>query len=152
MRVSDVARALRLSRPAASQYLRALEATGLVEASRVRRSVVYEISRNGEAGVRELSRALTLGLGRGKGIETVFKLTTAFANPGRIEVFHALQKRPKSVAELNSSMAWTAQTLLRHLRKLESRGFVRSAGEKFQAVVPDGPLARCLAAAAAKGL
>ena len=152
MRVSDVARATKLSRPAASQYLRALEASELVEGQRVRRSVLYEINGNTKSQHRELAKAIVTRLARGKDVEVVFKIATAFANPGRIEVFHALQKGPKSVAELRLSTGWANQTVLRHLRKLESRGFVRPAEDKFEAVVPNDALARCLAANAAKGL
>ena len=152
MRVSDVARATRLSRPAASQYLRALEVSELVAGQRVRRSVLYEINQNTKGQPQNLAKTIVARLGKGTEIDSVFRITTAFANPGRIEVFHVLQKGPKSVAELSLATGWTNQTVLRHLRKLESRGFVRPAAEKFEAVVPDDALARCLAENAAKGL
>src|SRR5687768_8986760 len=58
MRVGDVARAMRLSRPAASQYLRALEACGFVEARRVRRSVVYGVNGNRGSENQALTKAL----------------------------------------------------------------------------------------------
>ena len=152
MRVSDVARAVRLSLPATSQYLRALEACGLVEARRVRRSVVYGVNANKGGESRSLAKALMTRL-RGRGaIEAAFKLATAFANPGRIEVFQRLQTKPRTVADLRASTGWSRWTLLRHLVKLESRGFVRRDldGEKFERAMPDDPLARILGQEAAE--
>src|SRR5436190_1209277 len=99
MRVSDVARAMRLSRPAASQYLRALEACGLVEARRVRRSVIFGVNGNRKSGNRALARALIGRLGERSAIKSVFRLATAFVNPGSIELFQRLHTKPMSVAE-----------------------------------------------------
>ena len=152
MRVGDVARAMRLSLPAASQYLRALEACGLVESRRIRRSVIYGANGPKGSGNQALARAVTNRMKERGAIESVFKLATAFANPGRIEVFRRLQAKPMSPAELSVATGWSPRTLGRHLAKLKSRGFVqqKASREKFEATVPDDALGRALAKAAAE--
>jgi len=148
LRVNQIARAMRLSRPAASQYLRALEACGLVVARRAGRSVAYELGgRNADPCARSLIRALVLRLSDKGSIESVFKLATAFANPGRIDVFRCLVTGPKSVARLKSSTGFARITLWRHLQKLRHRGFVckGSTGDTYERAVPGDELARALA-------
>ena len=85
-------------------------------------------------------------------IESVYKLATAFANPGRIEVFQRLQTKPMTLAELGDSGTWSRRTLRRHLAKLESRGFVRQDPEveTFAGTMPSDPLGRILGKAAAE--
>src|SRR5688572_23599470 len=152
LRVSDLARATKLSRPAASQYLRALEACGLVVARRIHRSVVYELSgRNADATARALIRPLMIRLGTDKtSIESTFKLATTFANPGRIDVFRRLSTGPKPLAELKAATGCGGRTLRRHLAKLETRGFVCRAPnvKMYQSVRPLDEFARALAHAA----
>lgn len=127
LRVGAIARLMKLSRPAASQYLRALEGCGFVRARRIRRTVVYDLApdkasmRNGALTEALMSRLATAE----DSLEAVFKLATTFANPGRIEVFRSLAARPKSPAELKSELGWSRWTVWRHLQKLENRGFVR---------------------------
>jgi DNA-binding IclR family transcriptional regulator len=141
LRVGEIARTMKISPPAASQYLRALEACGFVRARRVRRAVVYARARpNKPASERVLLDPLMERLAAGKGsIDAVFKLATTFANPGRIEVFRALGVRSKSMRELQSELGWSRWTLWRHLEKLKSRGFVwRQENGRYQrAVVAD---------------
>src|SRR5687767_10650919 len=67
LRVGEVARAMRLSRPAASQYLRALEACGFVVSRRVRRAVIYKIAPSKKsAGESALLQPLLTQLAGGK--------------------------------------------------------------------------------------
>jgi DNA-binding transcriptional ArsR family regulator len=119
LRVGELARAVKLSKPAASQYLSALEACGFVISHRAGRSVMYEVA--AIPSVRALVKALTSRLCDKNSIEAVFKLSTAFANPGRIDVFRSLSAGPKSLAELNSSTGFPRSTLWRHLQKLRAR-------------------------------
>jgi DNA-binding transcriptional ArsR family regulator len=152
MRVSDVARVVRLSLPAASQYLRALEACGLVESRRIRGSVIYGVIGGKGSGSQALGRAVADRMKELGAIDSVFKLATAFANPGRIEVFQRLRRKPRSAAELSSATGWSRRTLLRHLAKLESRGFVRqeAKGDKFGVAEPNDAVGRALAKEAVK--
>jgi DNA-binding IclR family transcriptional regulator len=127
LRVSQIAKTMQLSRPAASQYLRALEACGLVAARRRARSVIYQLRerRDSNAMVRILLNPLVRRLARKGAIESTFKLSTAFANPGRIDVFNNLRAGSMSVRELRAATGFPHMTLWRHLQKLKNRGFVR---------------------------
>src|SRR5262245_40383650 len=85
LRVSEIARLMKLSRPAASQYLRALESCGFVASRRRGRPVTYEIAGRQEVApsLRKMTDALMSRLALKNGITTTFKLATAFASPGR---------------------------------------------------------------------
>ena len=129
LRVGELARAMKISQPTASQYLRALEACGFVRARRIRRAVMYESARSDKPRNRLMEPLMGRLRGGKNSIESVFRLATAFANPGRIEVFRRLKSKPKSLIELKSELEWSRWTLSRHLEKLKSRGFVK-AGEQ----------------------
>jgi DNA-binding MarR family transcriptional regulator len=152
LRVSDIARVMRLSKPAASQYLRSLEICRFVVGQRIRRSVVYELGSK-ESGTlrRALLRALIKPLQEDKrSPEAIYKRTAAFANPGRLEVFRRIHEQAQSVAELKQATRWTARTLQRHLRNLEARGFVRRqpGARAYETAAPSDHFARALAAVA----
>jgi DNA-binding transcriptional ArsR family regulator len=123
--VSAVASRLKLPLPVASQYLRAMEARGLLRARRAGRRVAYRIDDNQSSPAQELVRALRLALQREAApIETLFKLATAFTHPRRIEVFKVLSGQPQTLAELKSATGISARAVVRHVSKLEARGFV----------------------------
>ena len=124
--VSAVAMQLKLSLPVASQYLRALEARGLLSVSRMGRRVRYRINK-APSGVA--ARELILALQRtfqveANPVDRLFKLVTAFTQPRRIEIFRALKEKPQDARQLKMLSGMSARALARHLRKLESRGFV----------------------------
>lgn len=150
LRVGEIARAMNLSRPAASQYLRALESCGFALFKRRGRSVLYELG-TGKSNptLRALIGALILRLRDKKAIESLFKLATAFANPGRIVVYRSMSANPQSVAELKSATGLARTTVWRHLQKLQNRSFVRAVSRHLYgpAQHPDA-FARALAAAA----
>ena len=151
LRVGAVAAAMKLSRPAASQYLRALESCGLLASRRDRRFVVYELGgRNSDPTLRALIRTLIISLSDKTSIEGVFKLATAFANPGRIDVFRNLSAGPKRQAQLRVSVGCSTRTLRRHLNKLQNRGFVRRAPDSqvYEATTHATAFGRALAQAA----
>src|SRR3954467_14189227 len=86
--VSAVAERMSLSMPAASQYLRALEARGLLTCRRVGRYVEYRPSTvTSEGAAEEIIEALRLVFRRRpQPIEAIFKLATGFTHPRRVEV------------------------------------------------------------------
>ena len=152
LRVSELAKAMKLSRPAASQYLRALEACHFISARRVRRSIAYELSQSGShPPLPMLRKTLVPQLCDKSAVEPAFKLATAFANLGRIEVFRALNSGARSIAELRSLTGFAKRTLWRHIQKLQSRGFVRrsSKGTSYVKATPKDEFGRTLATAAA---
>ena len=145
--VSAIAGRMSLSMAAASQYLRALDARGLVICQRVGRRVEYRAAagtREGAAG--EIIKALRLIFRRrAKPIEAIFKLATGFTHPRRFEVFRALANDADSFVKLQAATKMPARALFRHLAKLEARGFVESESEVFTVRNQTHPLGRVLA-------
>jgi DNA-binding transcriptional ArsR family regulator len=144
--VSAVAERMRLSVPAASQYLRALEARGLVTCRRVSRRVEYRPAvGTGEGAAGKIINSLRLVLSRrAQSIETIFKLATAFTHPRRIEVFRALTNGADSIARLQAATHIPARALSRHLRKLEARGLVKKEMARYVAPLQRHPFGRTL--------
>lgn len=126
--VSEVAMGLKPSRRAgmASSYLRTLEARSLLTVRRTGRRVTYRpniASGSGPAG--RLVAALGLAFKHEpQPIEHIFKLATAFTHPRRIAIFRALQNKPTTLAQAQIATGISSRALRRHLRKLETRGFV----------------------------
>ena len=145
--VSAVSRQMRLSLPAASQYLRALEARGLLTCQRVGRRVEYRsAAATTKSAGGEILSALRLEFRRkAQPIEALFKLATAFTQPRRVEVFRAVKNGTDSLSKLQAATQIPARALSRHLTKLEARGFVKSEREIYQVTKQAHPLGRVLA-------
>lgn len=145
--VSAVAERMSLSMPAASQYLRALEARGLLTCRRVGRCVEYRPSAGTSEGTaEELVKALRLVFRRrAQPIEAIFKLATGFTHPRRIEVFRALTNGAHSFAKLQAATNFPARAVSRHLAKLEARGFVKNEMALYVAALQRHPFGRVLA-------
>jgi DNA-binding transcriptional ArsR family regulator len=145
--VSSVARHMKLAMPTASQYLRALEARGLLTCRRVSRRVEYRLAdgrREGSAD--QLVAALRLVLGHDAGrIERVFNSATAFTHPRRVEIFRAIAKGANSFAKLQAATRISVPALQRQLEKLESRGFIAAKRGAYGTRSQADPFARALA-------
>src|SRR2546425_418512 len=123
--VSAVAERLGQPLSLTSEYLRALEARGLRRARRVGRRVEYRSSPSpGAEPAAGLVSALRKTFQQEtQPVETVFRLATAFTHPRRIESFRALQNGPRTLGHLRAATRLSSWALVRHLRKLEARGF-----------------------------
>ena len=144
--VSTVARQLKLTLPAASQSLRALEARSLLSVRRVGSRAQYRLAVESPARpLHGLVGALRNGFRRDPEFaETVFRLATAFTHPRRIGVFRALQADGMTPRQLRAVLAISRFSLMRHLTKLESRGFLVRREGRYEVVPPRGALARVL--------
>jgi DNA-binding transcriptional ArsR family regulator len=128
--VSDVA--TRLGRPLSltSEYLRTLEARGLLIARRVSRRVIYRLNPATDGGpapklVAALRSALQCEV---QPLETLFNLATAFTHPRRIEIFRVLHAKPRTRAEVQVVTGISSRAVQRHLKKLQARHFVTRKG------------------------
>ena len=144
--VSEVARQMGVSRPVASQYLRALNARGLLAVRREGRWVLYRPQ--ADSSVRE-ARPLLAALqhtfaAEGNPVDAVFRTVTAFTHPRRQDIYRALQNRGLAFGELQTQTGISIDALRRHLAKLQDRGFVRDRAGVYEATVPEGELARTL--------
>lgn len=145
--VSAVAERMKLALPVASQYLRALEARGLLVTRRVGRRVEYRPS-TASAGttVPTLVAALKSTFEREpEPVETLFKLASAFTHPRRIEVFRVLKVEARTLEEIRNATGISTRALRRHLGKLEARGFVVCWSDTYAMANRADPFGRELA-------
>jgi len=124
--VSAVASQLRQPLSLTSEYLRGLEARGLLTANRVGQRVKYLPSHDKTSvSAPILVAALRAAFRRDpQAVETIFRLATAFTHPRRIEIFRALQTTPRTSGQIQGVTGISGRALRRHLGKLEARGFV----------------------------
>ena len=145
--VSAVAERMSLSMPATSQYLRALEARGLLTCRRVGRRVEYRLADGrSEGSADQIVAALRRVLGRGGDrFEPLFKLATAFTHPRRLEVFRVITKGANSFNKIQAATRIPSPALERQLEKLEARGFIAGRRGAYAARTQGDPFARALA-------
>lgn len=150
--VSAAAGRLEQPLPAISQYLRVLEARGLLAARRAGREVKYRINPSSPGGPTQgLVAALQLVFQRDpEPVETVFTLATAFTHPRRIVIFRALRNEPRTPRQIRSATGISMRALLRHLQKLEVRGFVKCQQGRYGVTTRRDALGRELARLAAQ--
>jgi DNA-binding transcriptional ArsR family regulator len=145
--VSQVARRLEMALPVTSQYLRALEARGLLTVHRSGLRVMYRIADTTPQGsAHRLTAALRLVFEReSTPVESLFKVATAFTHPRRIEVFRTLKQEARTFEQLQTATGISVRALVRHVNKLEARGFVVSTRGRYRAVSSSDPVGRELA-------
>jgi DNA-binding transcriptional ArsR family regulator len=150
--VSAVADLLGLSLPVASQYLRALEARGLLKVRRVGRRVTYWPASTSSGGfLAPLLAALHQVFRRdAHAVETIFKTATAFSHSRRIEIFRALRVTEQTPEQLRVVTRVSAPAMWRHLRKLTARGFVAGRRGRYTVMPRADALGRALARLAAE--
>ena len=123
--VSTVAASLKLSLPVASQYLRAMEARSLLKVRRFGLRVAYRIADDQTGPAQGLVRALRQTFRSDSSlVETIFKQATAFTHARRIECFRELSGRAQTLAELRAATGISVRAIVRHINKLEARGFI----------------------------
>jgi DNA-binding transcriptional ArsR family regulator len=144
--VSEVAAACRLRLPAASQYLRALNARGLLAASRSGPTVRYRVEPDPLVPIaRPLTDVLRSAIaGTGSDLRAVFRTLTAFTHPRRLSLVSELQKGPATRPQLASRCGMSQEAAGRHLRKLRDRRFVQCCGGRYAAKRPRTRLGRVL--------
>jgi DNA-binding transcriptional ArsR family regulator len=144
--VSEVAVRLELPLPVTSQSLRALEARGLLTARRAGRCVRYRFTPSATGAAGDLLAPLQLVFRRGPSpIDTLYRLSTAFTHPRRLQIFQALQKSAARPGQVQAATGISGPALWRHLRKLQARGFVRCRDGVYSARPLREAFARALA-------
>jgi DNA-binding IclR family transcriptional regulator len=144
--VTAIANRLRLPVAVSSQYLRALEARGLLVARRKGSFVSYRVS-DGEsaAAVQPLVAALRVVFQREHDpITIVFKLATAFTHPRRVAVVQSMAGGARTLPQLHERTGISVAALMRHLAKLEARGFIMRGSGAYVLVPQRTPLPRAL--------
>jgi DNA-binding transcriptional ArsR family regulator len=144
--VSDVARRLNVPVSVTSQYLRALNARGLLETRRSGRYVQYRPTPDKSIPeAKSLLEGLRESFARERApIDVIFRLATAFTHPRRVEMVRALQGDGLTPDGLREKTGISQPALRRHLGKLIVRGFVVREKKVYRAAVPPGLLAKRL--------
>lgn len=145
--VSSVAGRVGVPLTMASQYLRALNARGLLKAKRKGKWVYYRPC--GDPcipGTTILLRAIKQTFSEQKyPVETIFHLATAFTHPRRLDIFRVLLvEGPLDASGLRLRIEISRSAMSRHLNKLIRRGFVWFDGMRYVSICPKGPLSKAL--------
>jgi DNA-binding transcriptional ArsR family regulator len=144
--VAEVALALQIPRPVASQYLRALNARGLLQVRRQGRWVYYRIGADERVPfaprlLEALQRSIRCS---GDPVQPAYRVVTGFTHPRRVEIVRCLAGRVLSQRELAARAGISQGALSRHLRKLCARGILDKDKRGYRWGYPAEPLARVL--------
>ena len=144
--VSQVSQDMRVSLAATSEYLRMLNARGLLCATRKGRRVSYQAEADRavpHAAILLQAFKETLQV-RPSRIDEAFADLTGFTHPRRIQIVRAITQGPISASALAHRIGISARSARRHLHKLHARGYVMRRGNHFDKADPKTPLARAL--------
>lgn len=128
--VSEAASTTGISVMLASEYLRALNARGMLAAQRQGRFVFYRPSADPSVPfTKPLLQALrkTLSGGRASAVDRTFRSLTAFTHPRRVAIVRALVRGPLTRTELVRATHISLPAMNRHLGKLKRRDLVEIA-------------------------
>ena len=144
--VSVAARDQRAKLSATSQYLRALNARGLLQTKRRGREVLYEaVPDPSLPEARILLNALQKELGgKRDSIDSAFRILTAFTHPRRIVLIRAIAAGTDNLQDIRKKTGIPSNAALRHLRKLLERGYIVKTNETYRYRPPSKPLMRAL--------
>ncbi len=147
--VGACARSTGLAEWHVSEFLRALQARGLIQARRRSRWVGYIATPDPSVpNAAPLLKALRQALiDRSEPDDGVIRTLTAFTHPRRLAILAYLHRQPApSCDALAAATEISPPALYRHLTKLASRGLVTSGHGKVRLVTTRNPLARSLLA------
>jgi DNA-binding transcriptional ArsR family regulator len=144
--VSEVAREMKLPMEVASQYLRSLNARGLLRARRVDRYVMYS-ARPDEVvpeSARLLSALREVMVRQKRRLKMVRRDVTAYTHPRRAQIVCVLGRDRLNFTALHVRTGISRPALLRHLVKLMKRKVVIRRGSRYHCPRPGHRLARTL--------
>jgi DNA-binding MarR family transcriptional regulator len=134
--VSQVAVRCGLAMPRASEYLRALQARGLIQPRRHSRWVSYAAGADpAVVHAAPILAAVQAAFARRDKPAEMLRAATAFTHPRRLVLAAALHGQPQYPESLARRCGFSLTATCRHLRKLERRGLVQTA--------PDGTCLLC---------
>jgi predicted transcriptional regulator len=123
--VSFISNEVQLPLPVSSNYLRSLEARGILTVQRIANRVKCSPATGETATSKNLVIALRkIFWSKNEAVDMIFKTVTAFTHPRRVEIYRALQSGGLSFEQLRNRTNISTPALRRHLNKLKSRAFV----------------------------
>lgn len=144
--VSAVAEGCGLSLSHATQMLRALQARGLIQASRKGSWVFYAPEVNSAiAYARPLADALRPALEKTRGdYRPIVSQLTAYTHPRRIAIVKAVARGYAKSGEVRARCGLSRPALSRHLSKLKRRGVLEDREGLLSILPQSSPLASAL--------
>ena len=141
--VTAVAGSIGVSTVVGSQYLRALNARGLLAARRESRWVFYRPAADPSVHVAVvLFKALEqVFAGSRRPHAVIFRQATAMTHPRRVQIVRALAHATLTEDALSQRTGISRFALRRHLSKLARRGFVKRARRTWRLAKPRWPFA-----------
>ena len=146
--VSQLAEAMGLSLPRASQELRRLQSRGLLQASRTGLMVRYRpIPDPLVDSAKPILAAMEESFARFPEAEIgkIVCVAQGFSHVRRLAIVQELLRGPRSAAELQRLLQLSGMAAYRHLNLLRESGVVRREGKDWALEQSDHPLAKCLA-------
>jgi hypothetical protein len=130
----------------ASQYLRLMNARGLLQTRRRQRQVLYRAAYDPSLPeTRILLEALRRTFrGQTNPFEKAFQALTAFTHPRRIMLVQAVAAGVDDLKTIRAQTGISSNAALRHLGKLRRRGYVMQQVGSYKCQCPREPLARAL--------
>lgn len=140
--VKEVAETLHIMEAAACKHLQLMEVAGFMERKHRGKCLYYSVFEQD---------ALVAGiLGHDLSSEQVIFTVTGLTHERRVLILRALGTRGLSIEHLSRNTGISMRAMLRHLDKLERRGFVTVENAQCAMIVPDFELGRRLVESALK--
>ncbi|MBP7829849.1 MAG: winged helix-turn-helix transcriptional regulator [Kiritimatiellae bacterium] len=132
--VSEVATALQMPLALTSQYLRSLNARGLLKPVRSGLCVFYQAAPDPLVPpARTILTAMAISYTKtGEKVDSLFSALTGFTHPRRILLMRALARGAKTTGLLASRTGISRRAVRRHMDKLLRRGYVTRKGDAYQ--------------------
>ena len=140
--VTELADQAGLSVSLASNYLRQLNARGLLQATRRRGHVEYHILPDPAVPfAADLTRALADAIRHeADPVTFIYRHATAFGHPRRQMILRALAREGLNRQGLSRATGIPRMSLHTHLVKLKSRGYLSTKGNHLRLIPPRKPL------------
>ncbi len=143
--VGELADLAEITHHNASTQLRALNARGLLVATRRKQKLFYRPEANEDvAHAEDLLKALHRCYEQSVPFKQIIRQATAFTHTRRIEIVQELSGCRKTFADLLQATGMKPPSLSRHLEKLKARGFVEQVDKMYKLRSPRHKFGRVL--------
>ena len=143
--VGELGRQVGISEQNASIQLRALNARGLITPRRKKMQLFYRAEANLDVEhAEELLETIRMCYEKKMPLKDIVWMATAFTHPRRIEIVRELMGSAHKFGVLCAATRIARPSLLRHLKKLESRRFVGVHNGAYHLITPKNIFGVCL--------
>jgi len=143
--VEHIAASVQISPSTASTQMKWLCRDGFISVHRSGQTVFYDADiPHAPFWISELQHALRKSLAKKVSLKDLCLQSTGFTHQRRIELAALLSVSPLTLPQLEKRTVMSRTALLRHLRKLRTRGYVVFSNETYRLGRPSGLLAKAL--------